>query len=397
MEKRIELERRARKTNQITELNLDNCRSTSIVGLTDEYTALESLSLINVGLTTLKGFPKLPNLKKLELSDNRISSGLNYLTTSPNLQYLNLSGNKIKDLETLKPLVEFKNLAVLDLFNNDATQVDNYRDKIFKMLPSLSFLDGFDANDVEAQSDGDDDDEVNGNDSEDEGAFCRLSDGRSAFCLNGLEIDLDELEALEQRVKAKKRLQEASAVAASPEDNATSANNASTSNLPDKDEVDELDEYLKELQLREANQAAIKCNPETRDTTSNSSTNFAILLYWFLAILNLANATYCKHFAFIFDSLLMTLFICIMLFLVSGDDDDEEGDSDDSDEEDNGDVALSEVYNDDLEEDNSDWEEGEGGDDDEDEDSDIDEADGEANESAASVNANEKDGDKPGK
>jgi len=127
---------------QITELNLDNCRSTSIVGLTDEYTALESLSLINVGLTTLKGFPKLPNLKKLELSDNRISNGLNYLTTSPKLQYLNLSGNKIKDLETLKPLVEFKNLAVLDLFNNDATQVDNYRDKIFKMLPSLTFLDG---------------------------------------------------------------------------------------------------------------------------------------------------------------------------------------------------------------------------------------------------------------
>ncbi|XP_060660371.1 acidic leucine-rich nuclear phosphoprotein 32 family member A isoform X2 [Drosophila nasuta] len=365
MEKRIELERRARKTNQITELNLDNCRSTSIVGLTDEYTALESLSLINVGLTTLKGFPKLPNLKKLELSDNRISSGLNYLTTSPNIQYLNLSGNKIKDLETLKPLVEFKNLAVLDLFNNDATQVDNYREKIFKMLPSLNFLDGFDANDVEAQSDGDDDDEVNGNDSEDE-------DGRSAFCLNGLEIDLDELEVLEQRVKAKKQLQEASAAAASTEDDATSANNASTSNLPDKDEVDELDEYLKELQLREASQAVIKCNPETRDTTSNSSTNFAILLYWFLAILNLANATY-----------------------FSGDDDDEEGDSDDSDEEDNGDVALSEVYNDDLEEDNSDWEEGEGGDDDEDEDSDIDEADGEANESAASINANEKDGDKP--
>ncbi|EDW91720.1 acidic leucine-rich nuclear phosphoprotein 32 family member A isoform X2 [Drosophila yakuba] len=247
MEKRIELERRARKVNQITELNLDNCRSTSIVGLTDEYTALESLSLINVGLTTLKGFPKLPNLKKLELSDNRISSGLNYLTTSPKLQYLNLSGNKIKDLETLKPLEEFKNLVVLDLFNNDATQVDNYREKIFKMLPTLNFLDGFDCNDEEVQSEGDDDDEVNGNDSDEEG--------------------------------------------------------------------------------------------------------------------------------------------------VSGDDDEE--DSDDSEEEDNGEVSLSEVYNDDLEEDNSDWEgEGEGGEDDEDEDSDIDDADGDANESAASVNAKDKDGDK---
>ena len=58
---------------QITDLILDNCRSTNIVGLTDEFTALQTLSLINVGLTTLKGFPKLPNLAKLELSDNRYS------------------------------------------------------------------------------------------------------------------------------------------------------------------------------------------------------------------------------------------------------------------------------------------------------------------------------------
>ncbi|XP_016947601.1 acidic leucine-rich nuclear phosphoprotein 32 family member A isoform X1 [Drosophila biarmipes] len=350
MEKRIELERRARKVNQITELNLDNCRSTSIVGLTDEYTALESLSLINVGLTTLKGFPKLPNLKKLELSDNRISSGLNYLTTSPKLQYLNLSGNKIKDLETLKPLEEFKNLAVLDLFNNDATQVDNYREKIFKMLPSLNFLDGFDCNDEEVQSDGDDDDEVNGNDSDEEG------DKRNAFCLNGLEIDLDELEALEQRVKAKKSLQEKPP----PQSRV--------------DEVDELDEYLKELQLRESAAAPAEETSVIRATQqapSNTNLNFAILLYWFFAILNLANAT------------------CF-----SG---DEECDSDDSEEEDNGEVSLSEVYNDDLEEDNSDWEggEGEGGEDDEDEDSDIDDADGDANESAASVKG-AKDGEKAG-
>lgn len=50
---------------QITELNLDNCRSTAIVGLTDEFVDLESLSLINVGLTSLKGFPKLPNLRRV--------------------------------------------------------------------------------------------------------------------------------------------------------------------------------------------------------------------------------------------------------------------------------------------------------------------------------------------
>ena len=49
---------------QVTELNLDNCRSTNIVGLTEDFANLTKLSLINVGLTSLKGFPKLPKLKR---------------------------------------------------------------------------------------------------------------------------------------------------------------------------------------------------------------------------------------------------------------------------------------------------------------------------------------------
>jgi len=42
---------------------------------------------------------------QLELSDNRISAGLNNLSGCPNLTHLSLSGNKIKDLATLEPLV----------------------------------------------------------------------------------------------------------------------------------------------------------------------------------------------------------------------------------------------------------------------------------------------------
>ena len=42
---------------------------------------------------------------QLELSDNRISGGLNFLHGCAKLDYLNLSGNKIKDIETLEPLV----------------------------------------------------------------------------------------------------------------------------------------------------------------------------------------------------------------------------------------------------------------------------------------------------
>lgn len=50
---------------QIRELILDNCYSTTVVGLTDEFLNLEVLSLIKVGLTNLKSFPNLPNLRRV--------------------------------------------------------------------------------------------------------------------------------------------------------------------------------------------------------------------------------------------------------------------------------------------------------------------------------------------
>ncbi|VVD01534.1 unnamed protein product [Leptidea sinapis] len=121
------------------------------------------------GKSPLQGFPALPKLRKLELSDNRISSGLNFLNGCKKLTHLNLSGNKIKDLETLKPLDEFTNLKNLDLFNNDVTNIEDYRSKVFALHPSLKF----DKDDVEAEdSDAEEEDEVNGNnDSEEEGSF----------------------------------------------------------------------------------------------------------------------------------------------------------------------------------------------------------------------------------
>ncbi|XKL60455.1 hypothetical protein PGB90_007512 [Kerria lacca] len=163
MEKRIELEKRGRDPKTITELNLDNCRTPNIAGLTDEFVNLETLSLMNVGLTSLKGFPKLPNLRKLELSENRISNGLHVLQSSPKLTELNLSGNKIKDLETLEPLKEFKNLKSLDISNTEASEIDNYREKVFSLIPQLKYLDGYDAENHASDDSEVDDEELNGN------------------------------------------------------------------------------------------------------------------------------------------------------------------------------------------------------------------------------------------
>uniref|UniRef100_A0A669EAP2 Acidic leucine-rich nuclear phosphoprotein 32 family member n=1 Tax=Oreochromis niloticus TaxID=8128 RepID=A0A669EAP2_ORENI len=92
----------------VAELVVDNCRSSDgeVEGLTDDYTGLEILSMVNVGLSSLSKLPSLPKLRKLEVSDNTISGGLDALAEKcPSLTYLNLSGNKIKDLSTIEPLV----------------------------------------------------------------------------------------------------------------------------------------------------------------------------------------------------------------------------------------------------------------------------------------------------
>lgn len=131
---------------------MDSCRGQQIEGLTEEFQSLEILSLINVGLTNLKGFPRLGSLRKLELSDNRISSGLDHLLTAcPNLTHLNLSNNKIKELDVLAPLAKLDKLTHLDLFHCEVTNVADYRDQVFKLLPQLHYLDGFDSNEQEEE------------------------------------------------------------------------------------------------------------------------------------------------------------------------------------------------------------------------------------------------------
>ena len=137
---------------------------------------------------------------QLELSDNRISGGLEVLAERcPNLTHLNLSGNKIKDLSTMEPLVsgrggrtevprgrrshrsclgtpclysivnvmffcfvffcsllpllsqkKLESLKSLDLFNCEVTNLNDYRENVFKLLPQLTYLDGYDKEDKEA-------------------------------------------------------------------------------------------------------------------------------------------------------------------------------------------------------------------------------------------------------
>ncbi|XP_075467710.1 acidic leucine-rich nuclear phosphoprotein 32 family member B-like isoform X2 [Ascaphus truei] len=155
--------------SNVKEMVLDNCRSDDgkIIGLTPDFENLEFLSMININLVSVSNLPKLGKLRKLELSDNRISGGLEVLAErTSNLTHLNLSGNKIKDINTLEPLKKLPNLMSLDLFNCEVTMLNNYRESVFELLPHLSFLDGFDADDQEAP---DSDPEADGEDLDENG------------------------------------------------------------------------------------------------------------------------------------------------------------------------------------------------------------------------------------
>lgn len=114
---------------------------------------------------------------------------------------------------------------------------------------------------------------------------------------------MDELEEFERRVKAKKQL----------------AGTATTNKHKADDEVDDLDELLKAIKLKDAT-ANSNCDKLSMPSKYHDATvakpaagdgpgynvdaaaaishplPFALILYWFLAILNLANATFCKHF-----------------------------------------------------------------------------------------------------
>ena len=107
----------------------------------------------------------------------------------PQLQNLSLVGNRFKSLDELKQLVsdgwevilaalittpllisqaKLEDLKALDLFNCPVTSIENYREKVFKLLPDLKSLDGFDQAGKEVNPPGEDDDEEEEEEEEEE-------------------------------------------------------------------------------------------------------------------------------------------------------------------------------------------------------------------------------------
>lgn len=129
--------------------------------LFEKFHNLQHLSIANIGVSSLEQFPRLQNLQKLILSDNRIASGLEFLVEAglESLRDLDLSNNRIQDINDLGPLAELK-LVSLDLYECPVTRIKDYRSRVFGLIKSLRYLDKMDADENERpESDDDDDDE----------------------------------------------------------------------------------------------------------------------------------------------------------------------------------------------------------------------------------------------
>ncbi|KAK4262187.1 hypothetical protein QN277_027772 [Acacia crassicarpa] len=138
--------------------------------LLERFQNLQHLSIANIGVSSLEQFPKLRNLQKLILSDNRIAGGLEFLVQAglDSLRDLDLSNNRIQYIEDLAPLAQLK-LVSLDLYECPVTRVKDYRSRVFGLIKSLKYLDKMDAEENE-RPESDDEDEEDEEDEDDPGS-----------------------------------------------------------------------------------------------------------------------------------------------------------------------------------------------------------------------------------
>lgn len=102
----------------------------------------DSIDLSDNAIVRLEGFPKLPRLSALHLSNNRISRiARNLEQTVPRLEWLLLTNNKLTNLADLEPLQTLPRLKYLSLLDNPVTKQPGYRLFVISRCKNLKILD----------------------------------------------------------------------------------------------------------------------------------------------------------------------------------------------------------------------------------------------------------------
>jgi len=185
----------------VQDLTLDDSFFSEDVEGLDGLNELKSLSMIKCGIKNLEDLPRLPELRKLTLSQNRIAGGLSAIARAcPKLEQLILCDNKITNVEEFRALVQLKDLVRIDA---EGCNVDGIED-IFEMFPSgqMQNVNGMNEKGDEIYSedevtdsddDDDDDEEEEEDDDDDDDDDDDEDDGKPSYAaLVGEDILSDE-------------------------------------------------------------------------------------------------------------------------------------------------------------------------------------------------------------
>jgi Leucine-rich repeat (LRR) protein len=173
----------------VIEIELEGWTSDSISPdeklILEKYSSVDSLSFSGCGLKNLENFPALENLARLDLTNNQISKGLHHLKHLEGIMQIDLENNKIADLEEFKHLAGLESLMSIMVQGNPVAQDENYRQKLFSIIPSLQVVDGFDSKGEEVDFgseedfEGDDSEEYSGEEFDDDDDLSGQSDEES--------------------------------------------------------------------------------------------------------------------------------------------------------------------------------------------------------------------------
>ncbi|CAA6667437.1 unnamed protein product [Spirodela intermedia] len=141
-----------------------------------KFQSLQHLSIANVGVSSLEKFPRLRNLQRLILSDNRIAGGLEFLVEAglDSLRDLDLSNNRIQFLEDLAPLARLR-LVSLDLYECPS----------LRLIRSLKYLDKMDADENERPESDEEEEDDEDEDEDDPGSGEIEGEDRARKAVNG--------------------------------------------------------------------------------------------------------------------------------------------------------------------------------------------------------------------
>lgn len=125
----------------------------------EEFKNVAILSFTNTKITSLKNFPALAELRRIELNGNGLSgSQLVHLLQYKHMHTLKFNMNNVTsfaEVEAIKALT----LCNIDLSENPIAAQEDYRKKMFEMFEDLEVLDGEDKEGKIVESDIDDGEE----------------------------------------------------------------------------------------------------------------------------------------------------------------------------------------------------------------------------------------------